>query len=165
MKNIYDWFDRTDREITRWMAQYGMLLLRVSLGIVFFWFGVLKFFPGLSPAEGIASHTIELITGGLLSARAAVLILAVWECLIGLGLIVGKLMRITLLLLFLQMLGTLSPVVLFPHEVFAHIPYAPTLEGQYIIKNLVLISAGLVLGSTVRDGSAGDSEFRIDNQN
>ncbi len=157
MKNIYDRFDRTDREITRWMAQYGMLLLRISLGVIFFWFGVLKFFPGLSPAEGIASHTIELLTGGLVSARAAVLILAVWECLIGLGLIIGKLMRITLLLLFLQMLGTLSPVVLIPHEVFAHIPYAPTLEGQYIIKNLVLISAGFVLGSTVRDAAAGES--------
>jgi uncharacterized membrane protein YkgB len=59
-------------------------------------------------------------------------------------------MRITLFLLFLQMIGTMSPVFLFPAEVFTKIPYAPTLEGQYIIKNLVIISAGIVLGATVR---------------
>ncbi len=59
-------------------------------------------------------------------------------------------MRTTLLLLFLQMLGTMTPIFLFPAEVFTEIPYAPTLEGQYIIKNLVIISAGIVLGATVR---------------
>jgi hypothetical protein len=62
-------------------------------------------------------------------------------------------MRFTLLLLFAQMLGTITPVFFFPAEVFTRIPYAPTLEGQYIIKNLVLISAGLVIGATVRGGA------------
>jgi hypothetical protein len=61
-------------------------------------------------------------------------------------------MRGTLLLLFLQMLGTITPLFLFPAEAFTRIPYAPTLEGQYIIKNLVLISAGIVMGATVRGG-------------
>ncbi|NLF67072.1 MAG: hypothetical protein GX579_21000, partial [Chloroflexi bacterium] len=61
-------------------------------------------------------------------------------------------LRATLLLLFVQMLGTLLPIVFFPSEVFLRVPYAPTLEGQYIIKNLVLISAGLVIGATVRGG-------------
>lgn len=79
-------------------------------------------------------------------------ILALWECLIGLGLLTGRFMRVTLLLLAVQMAGTLTPLVLFPSEVFARIPYAPTLEGQYIIKNAVLISAALVLGATVRGG-------------
>ena len=55
-------------------------------------------------------------------------------------------------MLYLQMLGTLTPIVLFPDEVFTRIPYVPTLEGQYIIKNLVLISAGIVVGATVRGG-------------
>ena len=71
---------------------------------------------------------------------------------IGLGLIFGVWMRVTLLLLFVQMLGTMTPIFLFPNEVFTRIPYAPTLEGQYIIKNLVLISAGIVIGATVRGG-------------
>lgn len=78
-------------------------------------------------------------------------VLAAWETLIGLGLITGKYMRITLLLLFLQMPGTALPLVLLPDVVWTKFPYGLTMEGQYIIKNLVLIGAGLVLGGTVRD--------------
>ena len=152
MKIWINLFNFVDIRLTRWMARYGVLLLRVSLGIVFLWFGALKFFPGLSPAEGLATRTIELITFGLIPAQTALFILAVWESLIGLGLITGIFMRFTLLLLFAQMLGTITPVVFFPSEVFTRFPYAPTLEGQYIIKNLVLISAGLVIGATVRGG-------------
>ncbi len=152
MNDTNQWFDRLDRAITTWMARYGLLLLRLSLGVVFFWFGFLKFFPGLSPAQGLATRTIETLSFGLIGPDVSIYILAVWECLIGLGLLVGRFMRVTLLLLFLQMLGTITPIVLFPHEVFTRIPYAPTLEGQYIIKNMVLISAALVLGATVRGG-------------
>lgn len=145
-------FDRVDKAITTWMARYGLLLLRLSLGAVFFWFGFLKFFPGLSPAQDLATRTIEALTFGLVPPSVSIYILAIWECLIGLGLLLGRFMRATLLLLFMQMLGTITPIFLFPHEVFLRIPYAPTLEGQYIIKNMVLISAGLVLGATVRGG-------------
>ena len=152
MNNLLALYHRVDVRITNWMARYGILLLRISLGVVFFWFGVLKFFPGLSPAQGLATRTIELLTFGLIPAKASLIILAVWECLIGVGLIFGIFMRATLLLLFVQMLGTITPIFFFPHEVFTRIPYAPTLEGQYIIKNIVLISAGLVLGATVRGG-------------
>jgi len=144
--------DRVDRAITRWMARSGILLLRLSLGVVFLWFGFLKFFPELSPAQDLATRTLGLLSFGLLPAPAAMPLLATWECVIGLGLIVGRGLRATLLLLYLQMLGTLTPIVLFPNEVFTRIPYAPTLEGQYIIKNLVLISAGIVVGATVRGG-------------
>ena len=80
------------------------------------------------------------------------MILAVWESLIGIGLLTGRAMRLTLLLLWAQMLGTVTPLFLFPAETWNIFPIAPTLEGQYIIKNLVLISAGLVLGATVRGG-------------
>lgn len=146
------WFDQIDVHLTRWMARYGILFLRVSLGIVFFWFGFLKFFPGLSPAADLATRTIERLTFGLIQPGPALMILAFWETVVGLGLIFGIFMRLTLLLLFLQMLGTITPVFLFPAEVFTRIPYAPTLEGQYIIKNLVIISAGLTLGATVRGG-------------
>lgn len=145
-------FDALDTRITNWMARWGVFLLRVSLGIVFFWFGVLKFFPGLSPAQDLATRTIGVLSLGLIPPSLALIILAAWETLIGLGLISGVFMRLTLLLLFLQMLGTMTPIVLFPSEVFTIVPIAPTLEGQYIIKNLVLISAGLVIGATVRGG-------------
>jgi len=134
------------------MARYGLVFLRLSLGIVFLWFGALKFFPEMSPAQELAARTIAVLTGGLVPADVALPILAGWECLIGIGLLVGWGLRAVLLLLYLQMLGTLTPLVLFPREVFIHVPYAPTLEGQYIIKNLVLISAGIVIGATVRGG-------------
>ncbi|HEY4689658.1 MAG TPA: hypothetical protein VIK33_10130 [Anaerolineae bacterium] len=153
MNRAYYWFTRIDVRLTRWMARHGIGLLRISLGIVFLWFGVLKFFPGLSPAQDLATRTIEVLTFGLIPSNVSILILAVWESLIGLGLIFSAFLRATLLLLFLQMLGTLLPIFFFPQEVFTRIPYAPTLEGQYIIKNLVLISAGLVIGATVRGGS------------
>lgn len=153
MQNLKAWAIRTDEKITNWMARYGIVLLRISLGIVFFWFGVLKFFPGLSPAQDLAARTISVLTFGLVPPDLSVPVLAAWECVIGLGLISGFFMRGTLLLLWLQMLGTITPLFLFPSEVFTRIPYAPALEGQYIIKNLVLVSAGLVIGATVRGGA------------
>lgn len=145
-------FNQLDEKITRWMARYGIRLLRISMGIIFLWFGTLKFFPGLSPAVDLATRTIERLTFGLIAPEVSILLLAVWESLIGLGLISGYFMRVTLLLLFFQMLGTITPIFFFPQEVFSIFPYAPTLEGQYILKNLVLISAGLVIGATVRGG-------------
>jgi len=146
------WFDRLDRRVTETMARFGVPFLRISLGIVFFWFGVLKFFPGLSPADQLASTTITTLSLGIVPGDVAVFVLAVWECAIGLGLIFGVFLRATLLLLFLQMLGTFTPLLLFPGETFTRFPYAPSLEGQYIIKNLVLIAAGIIIGATVRGG-------------
>lgn len=157
-------FDRLDVHITQWMARHGLPLLRISVGIVFLWFGVLKFFPGLSPAQDLALRTMDVLTFGLIPSRVALILLASWECLIGIGLLSGICMRATLLLLFLQMLGTMTPIVLFPGEVFTRVPYAPTLEGQYILKNLVLVSAGLVLGATVRGGRIGGSPEEVDGQ-
>ena len=152
MDSIRARFDRVDVQVTNWMARFGIPFLRISLGIVFLWFGVLKFFPGLSPAQDLATRTIAILTFGLIPSNLSILVLAAWESLIGVGLITGVFMRTTLFLLFLQMLGTITPIFFFPHEVFTRVPYAPTLEGQYIIKNIVLISAGLVIGATVRGG-------------
>jgi uncharacterized membrane protein YphA (DoxX/SURF4 family) len=152
MQKLRPLYIETDVRVTGWMARHGVFLLRVSLGLVFLWFGLLKFFPGLSPAQDLAVRTIGVLTFGLVPPAVALPVLASWEALIGIGLISGVAMRATLLLLFVQMLGTLMPMFFFPVEVFTRFPYAPTLEGQYIIKNLVLISAGIVIGATVRGG-------------
>jgi len=146
-------FDALDARITRWLARYGILITRLGLGVVFLWFGILKFFPGLSPAQDLAARTIERLSLGLVSPELSVPILAAWESLIGLGLLSGRYLRATLLLLAVQMLGALTPLFLFPAEVFTRIPHAPTLEGQYIIKNVVLIGAAMVVGATVRGGT------------
>lgn len=153
IKNLYTLYQQIDLLLTRWMAHYGVILLRVSLGIIFFWFGMLKFFPGLSPAEDLALRTIDVLTFSLVPAALARPILAGWEVLIGLGLITGVALRSTLLLLFLQMIGTVSPLFLFPQETFSRFPLVPTLEGQYILKNMVIVSAALVIGATVRGGA------------
>lgn len=140
-------FDRVDRRITHWMARYGMLIMRIGLGVVFFWFGALKLVPGLSPAEELVRNTTYFV-----NPNWFIPVLAIWEMAIGLGLMLGKFMRLTLLLLFLQMPGTALPLVILPEAVWTQFPYGLTMEGQYIIKNLVLIGAGLVLGGTVRGG-------------
>jgi uncharacterized membrane protein YkgB len=152
MTNTPHWFDRSDRRITGWMADHGLTFLRLALGVVFFWFGVLKLFPDASPAEDLAARTIEALTLGVAQPAVALPVLAVWEMAIGVGLFINRWMRLTLLLLFVQMLGTITPLFLFPDETFTTFPVAPTLEGQYIIKNVVLVAAAIVLGATVRGG-------------
>ena len=145
-------FERVDRTITAWMARNGLRLLRWSLGVIFLWFGALKFFPGMSPADELATATVERLTLGLLSGAAARIMLAILEVAIGLGLLSGRFTRITLLFLFGQMAGTVTPLLLFPERVWVRAPAIPTLEGQYILKNLILVSAGIVIGATARGG-------------
>jgi uncharacterized membrane protein YkgB len=127
------------------MQRNATLLLRWSMGIVFVWFGALKLIPGLSPADGLIRATM-----GFLPLEYFIPFLALWEIAIGVGFIVGYGMRVTILLLFLQMIGTLSPLVLAPHLVWTSFPMVLTLEGQYIIKNVVLISAAVAIGSKIR---------------
>lgn len=145
-------FDRLDRLVTAVLARSGVPVVRLSLAVVFLWFGALKFIPGMSPAEDLAARTIEQLSGGAVGPALSVPVLAAWECLIGLGLLTGRFLRGTLLLLGLQMIGALTPLLLFPAETFTRFPYQPTLEGQYIIKNVVLIAAAMVVGATVRGG-------------
>jgi uncharacterized membrane protein YphA (DoxX/SURF4 family) len=152
MRRLMRFAHQIDIVVTRWMARHSVLFLRLSLGIVYLWFGVLKFLPGLSPAQDLAGRTIEVLTFGRVTAAVSLPILAMWECLIGAGLISGVALRLTLFLLFLQMLGAVMPLFLFPGEAFTHVPFAPTLEGQYIIKNLVIVSAAIAIGATVRGG-------------
>lgn len=144
--------DRLDRRLTSAMAAHGLTVLRIALAIVFLWFGALKLVPGLSPAEDLAGRTIETLTFGVVPIEVALPVLALWEVAIGVGLLIGRWMRVTLLLLFVQMLGTVTPLFLFPAETWVRFPIAPTLEGQYIIKNVVLVAAAIVLGATVRGG-------------
>ncbi|CAN5684946.1 DoxX family protein [soil metagenome] len=141
-----------DIRLTTWMARHGITLTRLALGVVFLWFGAIKFVPGWSPAADLAARTIERITFGVATPEVGLPLLAAWESLIGIGLLLGRFLRLTLLLLFVQMPGTMLPLILFPSETFVAFPFSPTMEGQYIIKNLVLVGAAIVIGATVRGG-------------
>lgn len=141
-----------DQIITKWMAKYGITFLRISIGVIYIWFGGLKFFPGMSPAEELATSTIGVLTFGLIPSNIALIMLATFEVLIGVLLTTGLFLRFTILLLIGQMIGTMSPIFLFPEIVFSSFPLSLTIEGQYVFKNFVIISAALVIGATVRGG-------------
>ncbi len=154
-------FQTIDRRVTRWLAEHGLTFLRISIGIIFIWFGVLKFWPGLSPADQLATETIDRLSLGLITEDLARILLAILETAIGIGLVTGKFMRFTLLLLVGQMLGAATPLFLFPDVTWANL-FVPTLEGQYILKNIVLVSAGLTIGATVRGGGLIDDPAVLD---
>jgi uncharacterized membrane protein YkgB len=149
---LYHRFERIDSALTHWMAEHAVTMLRIALGIVFIWFGALKLFPGLSPAEDLVKATVTFLPGHLF-----VPFLGVWEVAIGIGFVTGRALRLAILLLFLQMPGTISPVVLVPDAVFTDFPFGLTLAGQYIVKNMVLICGALVVGATVRGGRLVDA--------
>jgi uncharacterized membrane protein YkgB len=117
-------------------------LVCLALGVVYLHFGLLKFFPDLSPAEMIASQTIMRLSSSWLDAHTALRLLALLECAIGLGFLFGIATRWLALAFFAHMAGTTLPLFVLPELVFKIAPFAPTLEGQYILKNLVLAAAG-----------------------
>ncbi|MGH2561927.1 MAG: DoxX family protein [Thermomicrobiales bacterium] len=127
------------------LRQASVTFLRISMGLVFLGFGVLKFVPGLSPAEGLVEQTMDALTFGLAPGIVGVLLVAAMETAIGLCLISGRFMGIGLALLGMAKIGILSPVVLFPNGLFSRRFFAPTLEGQYVLKDLILLAAGLVI--------------------
>ena len=140
--------DAFDRRLSGFMRRWGVLALRVSLAVIFVWFGILK--PlGLSPAGPLVRATVGWMP--LLSPDGWVAVIGWWEVLIGVTFLFHRTIRIAIALLALQMGGTFLPLVLLPHVAFQVVPFVPTIEGQYIIKNLIIISAALVVGGTVRE--------------
>lgn len=132
---------RFDLNLIRLLNTVSMPVLRISLGIVFFWFGALKVF-GESPANDVITKTIYWFNPDIF-----IPILGIWEMTIGICLIVTAFIRVGLFLLALQMPGTFLPLVLLPEVCFQSIPFNLTLEGQYIVKNLVLIGAAMAVGA------------------
>ena len=141
--------DRVDHAIAAFMRRWGISALRVSLAVIFIWFGILK--PlGLSPAAPLVESTATFMS--FLPPKTWVSLIGWWEVAIGVTFLFHRTLRIAIALLAMQMVGTFLPLFLTPEITFqpGRIPYAPTLEGQYIIKNLLIISAALVVGGTVR---------------
>lgn len=126
------------------LARHSIDVLRVCLGLVFVGFAIPKFFPGLSPAEPLVTKAVDMLTLGVLHGQAAMVVTALVECFVGLTLVFGTFLRIGLLVFGLAVLGFLSPLVLFPGDLFAG---GPTLEAQYILKDIVLFAAGMVVAA------------------
>lgn len=130
----------SNKVFERWLA-----ILRISIGVIYIWFGVLKFFPGVSPAEELAKETIHLLTFRLIGPNLSLLLLAIWETVIGVLLLVGVYSRWVIRFVLLHMLCTFTPLFLLPALSFTAAPFSLTLVGQYIIKNIVIISALFVI--------------------
>lgn len=130
-----------------WLTQNAMNLLRISIGVIYMWFGALKYFPNLSPADQLAKDTIHLITFGLIPSGVSIILLAIWETALGFVLIMGVWKRVVFYVLLLHMVCTFVPLFFFTDVSFTNSPYAFTLVGQYIMKNLIIIAAALVLNA------------------
>jgi uncharacterized membrane protein YkgB len=143
-------FNRIDHAISMWMRSTGHIALRISMGVIFIWFGILK--PiGISAAAPLVIATVDWMP--VFDGPTWVKVIGLWEVAIGVSFLFRSTLRIAIGLLALQMVGTFMPLVLLPDVTFQpdRFPFGPTMEGQYIIKNLLIISAGLVIGGTVRE--------------
>jgi uncharacterized membrane protein YkgB len=132
--------------LAEWLARHSVSLLRISLGLVFLGFGLLKFFPGMSPAEPLAARTLDILTLGLVPDRLGMIMVATLESTIGLLLLSGRWLRLALALLAVELVGILSPLVLLPDAMFRE-SLTPTLAGQYVLKDIVVAAAGLVVAA------------------
>lgn len=148
---------RSQGAALHWLIRYSLLALRISLGAVFLGFGVLKYFPGVSPAQSLVLATLHLLTLRLvptvIPGMAAMAFVATLESVIGLLLITGRRMRLAVVLLSIELAGILSPIVLLPRRMFAGPDHMPTLEGQYVLKDVILLTAGMVVAA-VAGGAA-----------
>jgi len=134
-------------KLNAWINKYAIDLLRISIGIIYIWFGALKFFPQLSPADQLAKDTIHLITFGLIPNEISIILLAMWETALGLLLLIGIWKRPVFYILIIHMICTFVPLFFFSDISFTNSPYAFTLVGQYIMKNLIIICAALVINA------------------
>ncbi len=143
-KHLDRLFRGIDQRAIVWMKQHGLKLLRISVAVIFIWFGFLKVI-GFSPATELVTHTVYWFDPAWF-----VPFLGWWEVLIGLCFLFRPALRLGILLLAPQMAGTFLPLIVLPQVTWQGV-LLPTLEGQYIIKNLLIISAALVIGSHVHD--------------
>lgn len=135
-------YERLDERVVGLLGRLGLPLLRLSLGVVFVWFGALKV-TGVTPVTDLVAETVYW-----LDPSWFVPVLGVFEVVVGAGLLVGRGLRLVLLLFAAQMLGTFLVLVIQPQVAFQDgNPLLLTMEGEFVVKNLVLLSAGLVLGS------------------
>lgn len=118
----------------------GSKFLAISIGVVYLWFGVLKFFPHLSPAEDLAKNTIDMLDFGLIPSKVSILLLAIWETGIGLLLVFNLFRRWALGFAIVHIVLTFTPMFFFPEQIFNNGPFNLTLLGQYIVKNIVIFS-------------------------
>lgn len=135
----------------QYLQPYKYKLLAISIGIAYLWFGFLKYFPGVSPAEILAKDTITILTFGLIPSDIAIILLAIWETVVGFWLIFLPIKRLIVIAAFIHIILTFTPLFFFPDQSFNNHLYSLTLIGQYIIKNLIIICGLIILYPTEKE--------------
>jgi putative oxidoreductase len=143
-------FAVAEASLKAFLERWSIPALRVALGAVFVAFGVLKFFPGVSPVEPLVEATWGVLTFGVVGGYLALVLTAVIETVAGVLIISGRFARPGLVVLAVAFVGIFSPIVFFTDELIT--AAGPTLLGQYVVKNVVLVAAALVVASRVLRG-------------
>jgi uncharacterized membrane protein YkgB len=134
-------------------ARHSSTLLRGSLAIVMLWFAIPKFLPEASPVGGLVVNTVRTLSFGVLDGRTALIPLAVGETAIAVGLLVRRALPVTLAALVLHMAGTFTALLLFPGRMWNG-PFLPTLEAEFILKNLVFLAAAVAVAADLHPATA-----------
>jgi len=140
---------RFDAVLHRWLVAHSIGLLRISLGVILLFFGVLKFFSHVSPVEPLTIKTTDALSFDLLPGHIAIVLIGALESIVGILLVIGRWLKVAVYLLMAQFVGVFAPLVLFTGRLFDGPHNAPTLEGQYVLKDFILLAAALVVVSTV----------------
>jgi len=147
MEGLTDRFATIEEKLHAVLVRHSIMALRVTVGAVFLGFGVLKFFPGVSPAQGLAITTIHSLSFGLVPWQVGIVVIAALESFIGICLLANRWMRLAVWLLALEFVGILAPIILLTGRLFSGPHDAPTLEGQYVLKDIILVAAGMVIAA------------------
>ena len=159
--NLKDHFVAVENTLHAALVRHGITALRVTVGMIFLGFGLLKFFPGVSPAENLAITTVDRLTFGLAPGGVGLVAIATLECFIGISLLANRWMRLAVWLLAVQLVGVLAPIVLLTGRLFSGPHHGPTLEGQYVLKDIILVAAGMAIAAgTFRGGRLVRDEAR-----
>jgi uncharacterized membrane protein YkgB len=135
-----------DIKIISFFKKIFIPVARLGLFIVFFWFGILKVF-GASPASPLVQALFER-TVSFMSFDTFLILFGIFECIIGLLFLFRGLERVVIPLLFLHMITTFMPLFLLPEFTWSGF-LVPTMEGQYIIKNVVIIALAIGLSAHI----------------
>lgn len=131
--------------IKQWIRENNLNILRVCVSIIFLWFGILKFIEGVSPVQDLAISTIKTLTFDLFSDEVVIYGLALTEVYVGICMLLKISLNSTLYILYFQIIGTFMPFFIYPEITFTKVPFSLSFEGQYIVKNIVIIAAAITI--------------------
>ena len=120
------------------LMKHRTRLVGIGFAIMYLWFGTLKLFPGLSPAEALAKATLDKLTFGLVPSNISYFVLAIWEITIGVAFMLNIIRRGVIFLTMLHLVFTFTPLFLLPDITWQDHFLTLTLVGQYIVKNVAL---------------------------